>query len=172
MNKDYNDFFVGRQHIFIPKITSHAHKTPTSFHKRRQLFRHLASSFRGHKRHFLPSSSENDDDDDNDVNKEQEEVPIDGNCKFPFIYDGVTRYHCQEGLSDPIQTWCSLTSNFDRDTKWKHCTPASHHKKKTITIPKVVSNDADTQTDAKRSKNVKYTLIESKWKKRWKGIFA
>ena len=63
-------------------------------------------------------------------------------CKFPFIYDGKTMYSCLHGQNNKNKTWCSLTSNYDRDTRWMYCLP----------------NDAPSlynSTSYKRSQNLK-----------------
>ena len=45
-------------------------------------------------------------------------------CKFPFIFDGKTVYSCLPGQDNKNKRWCSLTSNYDRDTRWMYCLPS------------------------------------------------
>uniref|UniRef100_A0ABM5GSD1 Epididymal sperm-binding protein 1-like n=1 Tax=Pogona vitticeps TaxID=103695 RepID=A0ABM5GSD1_9SAUR len=44
-------------------------------------------------------------------------------CVFPFIYRGKSYSDCTEEDSVSWKPWCSLTSNYDVDRKWKYCEP-------------------------------------------------
>ncbi|XP_077169656.1 uncharacterized protein LOC143825514 [Paroedura picta] len=43
------------------------------------------------------------------------------NCVFPFIFDGKRYSSCTTDGTIDEQLWCATTGNFNRDSKWKHC---------------------------------------------------
>jgi len=40
-------------------------------------------------------------------------------CIFPFIYKGIVHRQCT--FADATDSWCSTTSNYDKDRKWGLC---------------------------------------------------
>ncbi|XP_053119004.1 seminal plasma protein HSP-1-like [Hemicordylus capensis] len=44
-------------------------------------------------------------------------------CSFPFIFKGKSYSHCTTDGSVFAWLWCSLTSNYDVDNKWRYCEP-------------------------------------------------
>ncbi|XP_054848607.1 fibronectin-like [Eublepharis macularius] len=44
-----------------------------------------------------------------------------GPCVFPFIYKGKTYSSCTTAGDSAGKLWCSLTSNYDEDSKWTYC---------------------------------------------------
>uniref|UniRef100_A0A8B9XCM6 Fibronectin type-II domain-containing protein n=1 Tax=Bos mutus grunniens TaxID=30521 RepID=A0A8B9XCM6_BOSMU len=42
-------------------------------------------------------------------------------CVFPFIYHKKSYESCTRVHSFFRRSWCSLTSNYDRDKAWKYC---------------------------------------------------
>nr|ADK39285.1 ESP-Vkom1 [Varanus komodoensis] len=66
-------------------------------------------------------------------------------CSFPFIYKGKTYTECTSKGTLTWKLWCSLTSNYDRDKRWRYCQPSdletqnqlqSNEEKQTINISK------------------------------------
>ncbi|KAJ7313794.1 hypothetical protein JRQ81_005496 [Phrynocephalus forsythii] len=55
--------------------------------------------------------------------------PPSAECVFPFIYHGKSYSDCTEVDSLPWKPWCSLTSNYDADPKWKYCEPTDLQNK-------------------------------------------
>nr|XP_020668991.1 matrix metalloproteinase-9-like [Pogona vitticeps] len=47
-----------------------------------------------------------------------------GRCVFPFIYNGKSYSSCTTAGDSDGRLWCSLTSNYDADHKWKYCNPS------------------------------------------------
>ncbi|XP_044300700.1 epididymal sperm-binding protein 1-like [Varanus komodoensis] len=69
-------------------------------------------------------------------------------CSFPFIYKGKTYTECTSKGTLTWKLWCSLTSNYDRDKRWRYCQPSdletqnqlqSNEEKQTINISKIGS---------------------------------
>ncbi|XP_006898776.1 PREDICTED: seminal plasma protein BSP-30 kDa-like [Elephantulus edwardii] len=44
-------------------------------------------------------------------------------CVFPFIYKGAYHYNCTKKGYILNRSWCSLTANYNKDGKWKQCSP-------------------------------------------------
>ncbi|XP_060111209.1 fibronectin-like [Heteronotia binoei] len=42
-------------------------------------------------------------------------------CVFPFIFDGKRYLSCTMDGTIDEKLWCATTDNFDKDSKWKHC---------------------------------------------------
>ncbi|XP_060138097.1 uncharacterized protein LOC118094637 [Zootoca vivipara] len=42
-------------------------------------------------------------------------------CTFPFIFEGKLYVHCTASGRNDGRLWCSTTSNYDVDKKWKFC---------------------------------------------------
>ena len=57
-------------------------------------------------------------------------------CVSPFIFDGRTTYGCVRDSTDKEKSWCSLTSNYDRDTKWTHCSQQNNAVKRVLSSPR------------------------------------
>nr|XP_056720573.1 fibronectin-like [Euleptes europaea] len=46
-----------------------------------------------------------------------------GSCVFPFMYNDKCYSSCTTAGSSSGKLWCSLTSNYDIDSKWTYCAP-------------------------------------------------
>ncbi|XP_033025895.1 72 kDa type IV collagenase-like [Lacerta agilis] len=46
-----------------------------------------------------------------------------GPCVFPFIYKGKSYTSCTTDGESDGKLWCSLTRNYDVDSKWTYCGP-------------------------------------------------
>ncbi|XP_035868633.1 binder of sperm protein homolog 1 [Phyllostomus discolor] len=44
-------------------------------------------------------------------------------CTFPFIFKGRCFQRCTKEHYLLNRSWCSLTGNYDKDGKWKQCSP-------------------------------------------------
>nr|XP_044615830.1 binder of sperm protein homolog 2-like isoform X2 [Equus asinus] len=44
-------------------------------------------------------------------------------CSFPFFFKQKIFHHCTKEGYIFNRSWCSLTKNYNRDRKWKQCSP-------------------------------------------------
>uniref|UniRef100_A0ACB8EUU1 Uncharacterized protein n=1 Tax=Sphaerodactylus townsendi TaxID=933632 RepID=A0ACB8EUU1_9SAUR len=42
-------------------------------------------------------------------------------CVFPFVFDGRRYSSCTKDGTVEEKLWCATTNNYDKDSKWKHC---------------------------------------------------
>ncbi|XP_014440314.1 binder of sperm protein homolog 2-like [Tupaia chinensis] len=44
-------------------------------------------------------------------------------CSFPFLFRKKFIYKCTKDCYILDRSWCSLTKNYNKDGKWKQCSP-------------------------------------------------